>query len=630
MSIKKLTGDEVRIWQERIKLGIAWRKPHEDKWRKYIGYLENKFISTLEGIEGDYIGVNLVHPMVKVIIPTIYSKNPDVVVIPRQEKYQESAQVMQKFIRYIFREIDLKSEVKLAILDALLCGHAWVKTGYATEFEEMEQAELAKESLIEMAVRMMGVPSKEDEDYSEENRERYAVAPNEKIVSERPWAIRTSPFRMIVPPYSQRPETLPWIAEEIVKPMIDLKNHPTWEIPNKITPSMDVYQLLENENLPSLSSAATVDDDDLQYKVCYEVWDLREGCVYVIPKEDEDCYDYKENEYKFLDSRHPYVMLRFNEVPDRFYPQSDVEPWESQIHELNNTRSQMMNHRKRYNRRYVYTEGEFTQTELAKLEKGSDGSLIATTRDDPASALAPVKDAPLPPEAYAMEERIKRDITEISGITTYQRGDATQGAKTATEAAIVEGQSRNRTEERLDVVTTFVNRITKNIASISQKFMSPELIFPIVGDIAVSWIQITEDKGLQGDFIYDVIYGSSIPINPDVDRQQFNEFYKMAANDPYFDPIKIRLEMVRKYRLPDPESYFNKEIAQMLKQKRIEDAMRPQNPDGSAVEPQEPGEGGSGEVSSNVPDSTSIKEGVDSTVAVPTPGGIGGGALVKV
>jgi hypothetical protein len=129
--------------------------------------------------------------------------------------------------------------------------------------------------------------------------------------------------------------------------------------------------------------------------------------------------------------------------------------------------------------------------------------------------------------------------------------------------------------------------------------------------------------------MFEVTYGSSVPINPDVDRQQFNEFYQLTANDPYFDPIKIRLEMVRKYRLTDPESYLNNQLAAMLKQKRMQDAMMA-NPDGSVPEPTEPGEGGPPIGEGGVPDSTSIKQGIDQSVAVPTPGGIGGGALVKL
>jgi hypothetical protein len=627
---KKLSATQVKEWQERIKLGEAFRQPHEDKWMRFIGYMQNKFIDVMPANQADYIGVNLVHPMVKVIIPSIYSKNPDVVVVPRQEKYQQAAYDMQKFIRYIFREIDLKTEVKLTILDALLCGHSWIKTGFATQFEAIEEEKEKKQTLIDYALSIMGVASSEEEEdnYSEENKQRYAAAPNEKIVQERPWALRTSPFRMVVPAYSQRPEELPWIAEQIVMPMIDLENHPDWDLPKDLSPSTDVYKLLQKRGT-SISQSGTISDKDLQYKVMYEVWDLREGCIYMISDNDEHCYDFKTNEYRFLDSRHPYVMLKFNDVPDEFYPLSDVEPWEPQLLELNQTRSQMVNHRKRYNRRYVYSEGVFTTEELAKLEKGDDGSVIATSADDARTAVMPVQDAALPPEAYAVEQRVKADITEISGITTYQRGNTSQGAKTATEAAIVEGQSRNRNDERLDVVTTFVGRITKNIASISQKFMTQDLVFPIIGEGAISWVQLNDDRTLAGDFMFEVTYGSSVPINPDVDRQQFNEFYQLTANDPYFDPIKIRLEMVRKYRLTDPESYLNNQLAAMLKQKRMQDAMMA-NPDGSVPEPTEPGEGGPPIGEGGVPDSTSIKQGIDQSVAVPTPGGIGGGALVKL
>jgi hypothetical protein len=612
---KRLSSLEVTQWQERIRIGESWRKQEgEDKWRRYIGYQQSKFLEISP--DGDYICVNLVHPMVKVIIPAVYSKNPDIVVIPRQERYQGAADLMQVYLRYIFKEIGLKEELKLVLLDTLLCGHGWVKTGYATQFENIDPYE--GDSMISMVLKMMGI---KEQDPADENRQRYAAAPNEKISDERPWALRVSPFNMVVPAMSKRPEELPWISEMLVYTMTDLKNHPEWDVPRNVSPSTDVQTLLKKTSTSPVSINNTLSDEDLNYKILYEVWDLREGCIYIIPDEsDTHCYDYKENEYNFLDSRHPYLMLRFNEVPDRFYPMSDVEPWEAQIHELNATRTQMMTHRKRYNRRYVTVAGAFKPDELDKLKKGDDGTVIETTEEDVRAVITPVQDAPLPPEAYASEERVKRDITEISGITGYQRGDTQAGAKTATEAAIVEGQSRGRNEERLDVVTTFANRIAKNIATISQKFMTAGMVFPVVGDAAISWVQIKNKKQLAGDFLYDLVYGSSVSINPDVDRQQFMEFYQLTANDPFFDPVKIRMDMVRKFRLPSPETYLNKEASEMLKQKRINDAM---------LNNQEEEGGGGGEPSSATPDSASLQQGVETAPNVPVPGGMGGGAPIQ-
>ena len=51
---------------------------------------------------------------------------------------------------------------------------------------------------------------------------------------------------------------------------------------------------------------------------------------------------------------HPFEMLRNYEVSDHFYPLGDVCQIESLQLELNQTRTQMMNHRKRFQRKWLY------------------------------------------------------------------------------------------------------------------------------------------------------------------------------------------------------------------------------------------------------------------------------------
>ena len=56
---------------------------------------------------------------------------------------------------------------------------------------------------------------------------------------------------------------------------------------------------------------------------------------------------------------HPFLMLRNYEVPDDFYPMGELEQIEPLQLELNETRTQMLNHRKRYARKYLYMEDAF-------------------------------------------------------------------------------------------------------------------------------------------------------------------------------------------------------------------------------------------------------------------------------
>lgn len=563
----KLDEDGVRKWLNEINMSLKWREPYEDVWNRVLDYFKGKYIKVLT--EEDQVCVNMVYPHVKVVIPSIYSRNPDVLVIPRRKEafnddlIRKRAEIMQNLLRYLLKSLDLKSEVKLCILDGILTGHAWVKTGYATEFETVEEEKAeSKKSVISTLLQTLGINEEEDEEDSE-------FQSNEKIVSERPWALRTSPYDMIVPALSRRPEELPWIGERIIKPYDEVMDNPDYDT-RDLKPSSNGNDLLASlrgakyKNIPLA--------DNIKYSVLYEIWCGKTNKVYTLAEGHRRPLEEKDSEYTFLDSRyHPYIMLRFNETPDEFYPMSDIEPAEPQLLELNGTRSQMVTHRKRYNRRYVTKPGAFDPQAKADLRLGEDGTVVEVTptySDEPIeSTIVPVQDAPLPPEVYAVETRVKDDIYTILGTSDYA-SRASGGARTATEASIISSQTMNRVQERIDLIESFVNRIVRNIAQISQKYLSTELIEPILGEDAIFWVQFHSNKEIQGEYSYSIVYGSSTPINKDVDRSQFMQFYAMAKDDPMYDQEKLRLELARKFDLENPESWLVTELQDQLAQLR--------------------------------------------------------------
>lgn len=557
-----LKTDDVKKWLARIELSKKWREPQEKKWKRYKDYLQNIYYDSAD-MNQDNISVNLVFPMVRVIIPSIYSRNPDVMVIPRKgPAFQDNAQAMYQFLKYIIKEIDLKTEVKLTILDAIIYGHGWCKQGYESEFAETEPDGEEGTSIFDvvksMAKNMFSSDDGTDSEVEPQEEEyNYALRPNEKLVAERPWALRVSPDDMFVPAFTRTPNIMPWIAQRFILPTEDIKNNPRFKNTKDLKPSRNIQELLgRSDYMNSLTPS------DTEYTVLYEIHDGRENMIYTLADSNDKPLEEKENEYtEILQGRYQFEMLRFNEVPDEFYPTSDIEPWEPQIVELNRIRTQQSIHRKRFNRRYITKRDSFTAEDLDDLKNGEDGTIVQTDEENLTNAILPIEDATLSQDVYQTEGRIKDDVTEISGITGYQRGSVSQGAKTATEASIVESQSRSRVDERLDVVNTFVLRVIGNVADISQAFMTQEEVAPIIGDDLVpSWVTITPDQ-IKGDFLYDIVYGSSLPINKDVDRQQFLQLYEMAANDPYYNPVKFRTELLRKFDIRDVDSYLAPGVA---------------------------------------------------------------------
>jgi len=631
-----LTDREVQTWQERINASKEWRKQKEDCWKRNIQWLQGFFFQVAE--EGqDQIAVNMVFPTVKVIIPAIYSRNPDVLVDSRRDRYRQHAETMKEYIRYLVKELGVKEEVKLGILDAMLFGHGWNKTGYQTDIIMMGDDQAAKETTISRFIKSMGFGSKVDPE--KQAAEDFAIEPNERILDESPWTKRTSPFDMFVPAFSKRFDELAWITERIIRPVIDVKANPNYKNTDKLVANTSVRELLEARGQEGSQShiGSEGNDPDMEFVTLYEIWDSRTNMVYTIAEDFNEALETKENPYGFLDSRHPYSMLRFNEVPDEFYPQDDISPWVAQQQELNSLRTQMNRHRKRFNRRYVVKEGDFSEDDMENLRSGEDGTIAETTGESARDALVPVQDAGLSNDVYAVEARVRDDITNISGITDFQRGSVQQGAKTATEAAIVESQSRFRTDERIDIVSSFALKIIKNIAMMSQKFTDQEQVGEIMGDKQIFWIPLDDDDSIKRELLYDIRFGSTTPENRDVAKQQFMELYQMVSMDPIFDPIKPRLELLRKFDVPDPETWLQQEIAEMYKkafevqaQAQAEGLVDPQGrpiqSEGSGGKPGGTQKG----PNAAVPNFGGLARGIGSVgPGTRVPGGRGGGSLAR-
>src|SRR5207245_2900840 len=84
------------------------------------------------------VPVNLVYAYVKTEIARLYFKDPWITVNAKRVEDIGSAQIAEQIVNYTWGELKLKSEIKQAILEALLIGHSWIKVGYVAEFGTVE------------------------------------------------------------------------------------------------------------------------------------------------------------------------------------------------------------------------------------------------------------------------------------------------------------------------------------------------------------------------------------------------------------------------------------------------------------------------------------------------------------
>ena len=217
---------------------------------------------------------------------------------------------------------------------------------------------------------------------------------------------------------------------------------------------------------------------------------------------------------------HPFVMLRNYDVPDHFYPMGELEAIEPLQLELNETRTQMMNHRKRFSRKWLYKESAFDADGRNALESDEDNIMVPVVSEDQlGNVVAPMPAVISPPEFYNQSNLISSDIDRVSGVSEYMRGALPEIRRTATEAAIAQDAANARASDKLAAIERTIADCARRLVMLAQQYMTGEQVIRIVGESSVpAWLNFDRDY-VTGEFDFDVEGGSTAPVNESFRRQ---------------------------------------------------------------------------------------------------------------
>jgi hypothetical protein len=217
---------------------------------------------------------------------------------------------------------------------------------------------------------------------------------------------------------------------------------------------------------------------------------------------------------------HPFVMLRNYEIPEYFYPMGELEAIEPLQQELNATRTQMMNHRKRFSRKWLYKESAFDADGRAALESDEDNVMVPVISEENINnVVGPMPAVISPPEFYNQSNLISGDIDRVSGVSEYMRGGLPEIRRTATEAGIIQDNANARASEKLAIVELSIAEIAKRLVILAQQYMTGQQAVRIAGQEAQPfWLEFDRDY-IQGEFDFEVEGGSTQPVNESFRRQ---------------------------------------------------------------------------------------------------------------
>lgn len=490
--------DLLSRYRSKLTQSKRWRKNEEYDaiWRRMIDMYRGKHYDNLS--DEDRTLVNMAFSTINVIGPSVSVNYPKITVNARRPEDGDRATVTEAIVNYWWRHYGCQPQFRKAVKDKLIIGHGWVKTGY--RFVEEEK----------VAERDPNVEHNDVLDIEGETN----VETEMVIVEDRPFVERISPFDVYVDPDGTSMDDIKWIAQRVKRPLADVRNDKRYNSNARaeVQPTQYSKYGLDGQQV---KQSYTKEDSFVEV---WEFYDIPKGTMCIFA-EGSDKFLVQPTKIPFAFG-HPFVMLRNYEVPEHFYPLGELEAIEGLQHELNETRTQMMNHRKRFSRKWLYKESAFDPDGRAMLESDEDNVLVPVVGDEPlGGVITPMPAVINPPEFYNQSSLIAGDMDRVSGVSDYMRGAMPEIRRTATEAAIAQDASNARAADKLAVIELEIAACAGRLVALAQQYMTGTQVARVVGSNAIPlWVQFDRDY-IAGEFDFEVEAGSTQPVNESFRRQ---------------------------------------------------------------------------------------------------------------
>ena len=549
--------------QRKLEGSIRWREDagYDSLWRRMTDLYRGKHWPTTTSSNEDLIAVNLAFSTINVIAPSVSVNHPKIVVTPNDPDGGDRSAFVEAVVNHLWKHHDFRTPFRRAVKDFLVFGHGWVKVGWKFVEQERrlgdaERGELLADALDEADAYAAARPDLAGDLPDDDEVAANLPTTTLTIVEDQPFTERISPFDILVDPEATCIDDAKWIAQRIIRPLYEAQTDKRYK------PS--VRKTLVADSVLNTQSGATeqiVDEHlgDVERTVVYEFYDIADNTMSVLAKNgSEFLVDPTPMPYAY---GQPFVMLRNYDIPDYFYPMGDLEAIESLQEELDKTRSQLINARKRYGRKYLYHERSFGPEGREALESDDDGRLVPVVDENKplSDVVVPMPQVPLSPEVYNTSSIIEQDINTVSGVSEYARGQMPEIQRTATEASIIADAGNARAADKLAIVEIAIGQIARRVIQLMQQFMTGDQMARVTdkggGNLFVPYAR----EDIVGEYDFTVEAGSTQPMNDTIRKQQAVSLLNAMAPlvGTVIDPAALAKHVLSQgFGIKDPDKFL--------------------------------------------------------------------------
>jgi len=331
-----------------------------------------------------------------------------------------------------------------------------------------------------------------------------------------------------------------WVAEEFILTVNEIKE--TWSIDvgrnhtsySRTDTGSDYERARVSWQSNNSTEAASIDEGDSDNCLVWEVFNKRDGLVYLVCDGYPDFLKEPAAPDVYTDRFFPWFLTAFNEIDGKVYPPSDVSLIRPMQRELNRSRQGLREHRFANRPAMAYAEGVLSKEDLDALSTHPVNALIAVAGLQPGQdinqVLQAIKGVPVDPNLYQVQSTFE-DLLRAVGDQEADLG-GTAGA-TATESNIAASAKSSALSSSIDDIDDTLSAIARAAGQILLLNVNEDTVKQIVGPGAM-WPVLTKADVAKEIFL-EIEAGSSGRPNQ---AQQLANFERLA-------PILMQLPGVK-------------------------------------------------------------------------------------
>jgi len=527
---KKTKDEFVNTWMEQIRYGIRYRKEYSTftQWDDHRKYYRGQW-------ETGIIPINKIFSNGRTLVPKVYFRAPRVTVTATHPRLVVFAKIVEALDNMLIQQVMLKGSLKMAALDSYLCGVGPIKLGYDSEFGYIPEQSIS--------------PSGETVTQHSTTEEGERIEYCDTIKPGMPWALRVRPDDVIVPWGSTDPNSVPWIAHYILRPLDDIKQDQKYKNTDKLqgtrTPMMGNDVKTRAPYRPR-----TDKDNGTTYA---ELWEVRDRKTQQLMVFCEDQLLMSVADALQTPEGMPWEFIAFNPDPEYFWAIPDAAIILPQQIELNDINTQASQHRAIALIKFLIKEGALTKDQISNFLSGVVGPAVMVNAEETLASAVEILQPHIPPELERSAQAQMAAMREQLGVGHNQEGMfSPYHGKTASESMIVAEASGERVDERKDMLGDTLIRIVKKWNWFLFNFWTEERVIKIVAPNGeVGWHTFTGDQ-LKGEYVMDINYDSGMPVSRALKQQMTGEMFKVLAGDQMIDQVMLRQIVLDQFSSIDP------------------------------------------------------------------------------